>query len=114
MEMNNESEKPLNSFDHVLANALIGKYVLIGINYQNNSGEINSQQQVHGIIESADEKLGLVVNLKGKRDTEKFYLPPDTRSFFIAKPGEYRLRSTGEIINDPDYTSEWTITEGVF
>ncbi len=36
-------------------------------------------------------------------------LPPDVRTFEEARPGEYRLRSTGEIVVDPDFTSTWIV-----
>jgi hypothetical protein len=41
------------------------------------------------------------------RDVE--WLPPDTRAFQKASPGEYRLKSTGEVVADPDYTAMWTL-----
>jgi hypothetical protein len=38
-------------------------------------------------------------------------LPPTTKPFLDAKPGDYTLKSTGEIIRNPDVTVSWTITE---
>jgi hypothetical protein len=43
-------------------------------------------------------------------DGEVYRLPPDLRPVTDAAPGEYRLRSTGEVIVDPDVTITWTIT----
>ncbi|MBN7463153.1 hypothetical protein I3U64_23750, partial [Mycobacteroides abscessus subsp. abscessus] len=40
---------------------------------------------------------------------ETFTLPPAPESFSPAAPGEYRLRSTGEVITDPDYLATWTV-----
>jgi len=40
-------------------------------------------------------------------------LPPMTGAFHAANSGEYRLRSTGEIIKDPDVLTTWSITEPV-
>ena len=43
---------------------------------------------------------------------ETYTLPPDLRNYEPAAPGEYRLRSTGEVVADPDFISNWTITSG--
>jgi len=40
-------------------------------------------------------------------------LPPMTNAFHPANSGEYRLRSTGEIIKDRDVLAPWSITEPV-
>jgi hypothetical protein len=42
---------------------------------------------------------------------EEFNLPPDTRAIEIASAGEYRLRTTGEVVMDPDFTAMFSITE---
>ena len=42
-------------------------------------------------------------------DGEVYILPPDLRPFSEAAPGSYSLRSTGETIVDPDFTSTWEI-----
>jgi hypothetical protein len=38
-------------------------------------------------------------------------LPPHLSAFQAAKPGEYRLRATGETVENPDLTTSWTITQ---
>ncbi|GAB5895435.1 hypothetical protein [Mycolicibacterium mageritense] len=40
---------------------------------------------------------------------ETFTLPPAPESFSPAPPGEYRLRSTGEVVTDPDYLATRTV-----
>jgi hypothetical protein len=45
--------------------------------------------------------------IKPPKGKDTFTLPPDFRSLELAKRGEYRLKSTGEVINDPDYLSYW-------
>ena len=40
---------------------------------------------------------------------ELLTLPPDLRPFQPAPAGSYRLRSTGEVVLDPDYLATWTI-----
>ena len=44
-------------------------------------------------------------------DGEVLTLPPNPDAFTDAKPGIYRLRSTGEEVVDPDLTTVWTIRE---
>jgi len=43
-------------------------------------------------------------------DCEVECLPPDLRAFRKAEPGEYRLKSSDEVVVDPDYLASWTIT----
>ena len=41
---------------------------------------------------------GVIVRLEGQRLGETYALPPDFEAFDRAAPGEYRLRSTGELV----------------
>ena len=42
-----------------------------------------------------------------------FCLPPDMTSFQSATPGSYRLRSSGRVVENPDYLANWTcISQG--
>jgi hypothetical protein len=52
-----------------------------------------------------------LLSLKGQRAGEQHNLPPDTRAIEIAAAGEYRLRATGELVIDPDYTAMFSITK---
>lgn len=97
-------------FDHVLAKELVGKHLLVGLTYMDNHGEVKSQEQVHGHVTHVDPRSGFTMKLLGERKGEEYCLPPDTRAFERASPGEYRLRSTGEVVVNPDYTASWTIT----
>jgi hypothetical protein len=38
-------------------------------------------------------------------------LPPNTAAFMDAKPGNYRLRATGEVVTNPHVTTSWTVTQ---
>ena len=40
-----------------------------------------------------------------------FNLPPDITAIEVAAKGEYYLKSTGEIVVNPDYVAIWTIEE---
>ncbi|AGU53742.1 hypothetical protein VAPA_2c11880 [Variovorax paradoxus B4] len=58
-----------------------------------------------------NQRTGILLSLDGQRTGEQFKLPPDTRSFQEVGPGEYRLRSTGEVVVNPDFTVTFSIRE---
>jgi len=89
---------------------LIGKKVLIGLTFVNKTGDVLEQRQLHGRIASAVEGNAISVDLEGHRAGESYSLPPDLRSMFPAKPGEYTLRATGEVVVNPDFLANFTIT----
>ena len=84
----------------------IGKHLLVGITVNGVDGELMYQEQFHGLIVAADDG-GLVIERAG--NGARISLPPDLTK---ASPGEYLLRSTGEVVVDPDYLAKWSWTEG--
>lgn len=94
------------------ADLLVGQYVLVGITYTASDGiTVKSQVQCHGRITKADEQ-GVAIACEGKTwGGQTATLPPDLRAMSAAAPGEYRLRSTGETVKDPDLLMTWTVTE---
>lgn len=84
---------------------LIGKTILIGLTYYTADNKFIEQKQYWGTVTESSQK-GIWVKLN---DGEIFGLPPDLSSTKIAPPGEYRLRSTGEVVVDPDYLTTWNI-----
>jgi len=97
-------------FDQAFAKELIGKYVLVGITRMGADGGNVEMTQYHGTIVSADANDGFRIELCGEREGEYEWLPADTSAFETAAIGDYRLRSTGEIVTSPDYVSSWTVT----
>ncbi len=83
---------------------LLGKSVAIGITKVDYEGNVTEQQQFVGRFKSMDHSIH--VRLKNGRD---FKLPPDLRAFQKAKPGVYRFSSTGEEVENPDFTTSWTV-----
>jgi len=83
----------------------LGKHLLVGITYESHTGEFIRQEQFHGVIVEAGEG-GIVIerNDTGARQS----VPPELQE---VGPGEYRLRSTGEVVVDPDYLAKWVMTE---
>ena len=92
------------------ADFLIGKYVLVGITCVAADGTVTSQKQFHGRVTKAEQNVGITIACEGARAGETYVVPPDSKSFQLARPGRYTLRSTGEVIENPDMTTSWTIT----
>ncbi|MFX0094229.1 MAG: hypothetical protein ACFFBD_21000 [Candidatus Hodarchaeota archaeon] len=85
---------------------LMGTYILIGITHLDYEGNIIRQDQYHGTFEFMDDHG---VHIRLKNSGELFTLPPELLAFKKAEPGHYRLRSTGEVVIDPDFIAVWTV-----
>jgi hypothetical protein len=96
-------------FDRGLARELMGKHVLVGVTTLDHKGKLIEHKQFHGTVTRADPRDGFRLALLGEREEQFESLPPDTRAFVKARPGEYRLKATGELVVDPDYTAMWTV-----
>lgn len=83
------------------------KVFLIGLSFVDKNGDLIEQYQTHGtIVELTDNGL-----FKIKReDNSIFQMPYDSETIKKADKGEYRERSTGQIVKDPDYIMTWEIT----
>ena len=95
-----------NDWDDSLAAALVGKYALVGLTFVNADGTVRKQFQIHGRITAVDETL---VTMRLHESEELFTLPPIWEAFEPAEPGEYRLRSSGEVVMDPDVLAKFKI-----
>jgi hypothetical protein len=118
MAMSSSEEEPIGessgppSWDQEKANQLPGKNVIVGITRLVSDGKtVKSQTQYHGKVASADRQNGFKIICEGAFAGETLGLPPDLRLFQRASPGEYKLRSTGEIVNDPDFLVSCSIVE---
>jgi hypothetical protein len=102
-----DMEKP--QLDESRASEYIGKTVLLGVTYLDHKEKPIEQQQFVGTILTFSNQEGIRIELQ---DSDKpFHLPPDPRGIRVAKPGTYRLRSTGHEVVDPDYLATWTIVK---
>jgi hypothetical protein len=89
------------------AQDLIGRRTIVGITHTDYGDRPIEQEQYHGRIIRANQAEGVVIlTPSGLEKT----LPPDLRAFFGARRGEYRFRSTGEVIAEPDLQTSWTLT----
>jgi hypothetical protein len=88
----------------------LGKRVLVGISYYQKKGdaqELVKREQFLGKIIQVNYSKGINLELK---NGEEYCLPPDITMLEPAEPMEYHLKSTGEVVINPDYLSVWTVT----
>lgn len=88
------------------AGEFLGKVALLGITYRDHEDNLLEQKQWIGIITAFSQKEGVRIPLKDLN--EPCCLPPDDRGIKKAPPGIYRLESTGEEVENPDYLISWT------
>lgn len=102
-----KDEKLNNGFDERKIDSLLNKHLIIGLTILDHEENLIEQQQIHGDIIRINIHEGVVVRLSGTN--EEYTLPPDLNAIRKAPPGEYRFRSTGEIVVNPDFMTMWTI-----
>jgi hypothetical protein len=85
----------------------LGKLVLVGITRVSTAGEAISHLQYHGRISGVSAEGIQIETAAGKTMT----LPPALDSLQPAAPGEYRERSSGDVVVNPDFISTWQIRE---
>ncbi|MDB5454747.1 MAG: hypothetical protein JWP92_332 [Caulobacter sp.] len=103
------SAPPPEHWDPVLAQALIGKILLVGLTYLDPSGEVDAQEQFYGVVIDASPDDGILLDLLGPHDGDTYSLPPQTSNIAAAAPGTYAVAGTDEEVDNPDYLSNWTI-----
>ena len=86
---------------------LLGKRVIVGITVQTHDGHLVHRDQYEGRIVRANATEGVVLQAPSG---EELNLPPDLRAFAAARRGEYRFRSSGHVVRDPDLQTTWTRT----
>lgn len=85
---------------------LLGKRVLIGVTHRTLDDEVASLEEFHGEVDRVNLDEGLVLKLSTGAERS---IPPDLSRLERASPGNYRLKSTGEVVVDPDFTAMWTV-----
>lgn len=84
---------------------ILGKILLVGITYYTHDEQYIEQKQFWGTVISANEQGVVVKQCSG----ELLPLPPDLSSTEKAALGEYTLRTTGEVVVNPDYLATWSL-----
>lgn len=90
-----------------LQNYLKGKLFLVGLTFVDENGILKEQYQTHGIVQELTND-GLIKLIR--EDKTIFQMPYDNETINEAEKGEYREKSTGQIINNPDYIMTWEIS----
>ena len=101
--------KPL-PWDERLAARLPGKYIIVGLRYVGLNGAPDRLEQKHGVIAKVDRQDCIAVELRGSDLGECHWMPPQTSILQRAKPGTYRLKGSGDVIENPDYLATWVVT----
>lgn len=85
---------------------LQGSVVMVGLTFVDVEDQLVEQFQTHGtFVGFSEEGLMMLKQPNGKL----FKLPYDLESITAADPGEYTERSTGIIVENPDFLVRWTI-----
>jgi hypothetical protein len=84
---------------------LIGKLILVGLRFYDSDKNLLEEYQTHGVGVSVEDGL---LSIR-KDDLDLFYIPfsPIKR----AKPGSYKERSTGIVLENPDFLCSWKIDD---
>lgn len=96
---------PIPNMDR--SRSTVGKRILVGQTLVSSIGVVLRQVQFAGTITSVDEVL---ITIEAD-DGETVTLPHDSRSIEEARPGAYRLSSTSQVIENPDFTTTWLIRQ---
>ncbi len=109
--MSNETWAPNepNLITESEAAALIGKHVVVGFTFVDADQKPIRLTQLHGHVVRVNLNEGIVLK---KSDGEEFKLPPTLDGFQKAPEDTVcRLRSTGEVVEDPDYLVSYTVNQ---
>jgi hypothetical protein len=84
-----------------------GKLFLVGLTFLDKDGNLIEHYQTYGLVEELTDD-GLVI-IKRPEGTV-FQMPYDNKNITLAEKGEYKLKSNGQILSNPDYIMTWQIT----
>lgn len=92
-----------------LQDSYLNKTVLIGVTHLRSvqgKDDVIQQEQQFGTISAWNRNVGIEVTLNSG---EILNLPPDASLLQPSDFSEFHLRSTGEIIHNPDYVTIWSV-----
>jgi hypothetical protein len=92
--------------DDLFAAELLGTDVLAGVTVVDHAGRVTERRQFHARVVGASVEDGVtLVDAEG----EEHWLPLERDAYEPAEPGEYELRSTGEVVVDPTWLTKWIV-----
>jgi hypothetical protein len=90
---------------------VVGSITVVEIQHYDALGNFLRHDHVWGQVTSADVKNGIRLIVGGRTYYGKLLvLPAQLESFTKPAPGIYRLRSTGEEVQDPNWFTTWMVT----
>ena len=92
------------------AATLKGRLVIVEVRQFDAIGNELTHEQAFGTVTSVDSKDGIIVKLGGFQDGKTLIMPADLSNFAVCPPGLYKLVTTGEELESPDYFVRWDIT----
>ena len=90
------------------ARQLEGRRILIGVTHERLDGTYEQEQFV-GTAHVTDQETYCLVTIDCDDGESRDY-PFDARTLERAPPGEYRLRSTGVVVKNPDFLMTWIVS----
>jgi hypothetical protein len=89
---------------------LEGSKVLVGIT-RIKQDRTQTQEQFGGVATIVTQESGIKIIEVACDDGQVREYPFDVHTLERARPGQYRLRSTGQVVNDPDFLMTWIAEE---
>ena len=105
--MSDEYDGTLPPLDDAKVEEMIGKLVLVGVTRYGGDGQVKGLEQYAGTVLRISVAEGVV--LADENDGHERYLLPMLDQYQPAEPGEYRMRTSGMIVVDPDYPATWDL-----
>ena len=92
--------------DDQFAAELLGTDVLVGVTMVDHAGRVQERRQFHAQVVKASVEDGVTLV---DRDGQEHWLPLNREAYEPAEPGEYELRSTGEVVMHPTWLTTWIV-----
>jgi hypothetical protein len=93
--------------DELFAAELLGTDVLVGVTLVDHAGRVTERRQFHGKVVRASVQDGVTLI---DADGDEHWLPLNREAYEPAEPGEYELRSTGQVVVDPTWLTKWIVS----
>jgi hypothetical protein len=103
------SEACDEDWDQDLADDLIGSSLLVGLTYVDAEGAVLGRRQVFGIVETVDVEAGIVI--RSDDGDGPVTVAPLLDAIEVGEPGLYQLADQGRVVENPDFTALFTVTE---
>lgn len=89
---------------------MVGRTTTVELKHVDATGKTLFYEHTFGTIVSVDKADGVWIDCMGVRTGTKLALPGYLTNFMEAPAGMYRMQTTGEEVENPDFVSTWTLT----